>query len=160
MLLLTWNLAGRIAKLKSQLKAISKYKADIMAFQEVTVTTKELLREELSRMGYKNIKDSFSLSKEHHMLTGKRKYGLMIASRYELKCTSPKMFNVPWKERILSVDVITEFGKIELHTTHIPPGSSNGWKKIEMLEGIFERLNKNSTKHRILCGDFNTPKAE
>lgn len=51
-------------------------------------------------------------------------------------------------------------GEIELHTTHIPPGVSNGWTKIEMLEGLYKRLARSSEDPRILCGDFNTPREE
>jgi len=40
------------------------------------------------------------------------------------------------------------------------PGVSNGWTKIEMLEGIHRRLARESEKHRILCGDFNAPQGE
>jgi hypothetical protein len=49
---------------------------------------------------------------------------------------------------------------IECHTTHIPPGASNGWIKIETLEGIYNSLAIPSTKLRILCGDFNIPQEE
>jgi exonuclease III len=49
---------------------------------------------------------------------------------------------------------------IECYTTHIPPGASNGWIKIETLEGIYNRLAIPNTKLRVLCGDFNTPKEE
>ena len=48
----------------------------------------------------------------------------------------------------------------ELHTSHIPPGSSNGWIKIDTFEGIFRRLAQQSSMPRILCGDFNSPQQE
>lgn len=51
-------------------------------------------------------------------------------------------------------------GSIELHVTHVPPGSSNGWTKIRHLEGIYDRLAKAATIPRILVGDLNTPKLE
>ena len=50
--------------------------------------------------------------------------------------------------------------KINFHTTHIPPGSSNGWIKIETLEGIYKRIEELKNELNILCGDFNTPKDE
>jgi exonuclease III len=47
-----------------------------------------------------------------------------------------------------------------MHTSHIPPGVTNGWIKIQMLEGVYSALAHPSTTLRILCGDFNTPQLE
>ena len=160
MILLTWNLNCRTNNIKQQLDAISKYKADVLAFQEVTMWSLDKLKEYLKEMGYENILDSFSLSKEEKKLTGKRKYGQIIASKYILKKRSPEKFDVPWRERILSANIITDIGKIEIHNVHIPPGISNGWIKIEMFEGIYKHLAVKINKLRILCGDFNSPQSE
>jgi len=35
-----------------------------------------------------------------------------------------------WPERTLSVDIEMPWGAVEVHTTHIPPGVTNGWIKI------------------------------
>ena len=67
---------------------------------------------------------------------------------------------MPWPERLLSVDIDTPCGLLEMHTTHIPPGVTNGWIKIEMLEGIYRGLAQPSPTPRVLCGDFNTPQPE
>ena len=160
MILLTWNLNGRVKKINEQLDGISGHNADVLAFQEVTKGSKDILKENLQSRGYEYVLDSFSLSKEPEELIGKRKYGQMIASKYKLLPRDPEEFDVPRKERILSADIITQKGKIELHTTHIPPGASNGWIKIEMFEGIYKKLNVRTNKLRILCGDFNSPQAE
>jgi exonuclease III len=49
---------------------------------------------------------------------------------------------------------------VTLYNAHVPPGSSNGWIKIEMLNGIYRALAVHSDTPRILCGDFNTPQIE
>ena len=49
---------------------------------------------------------------------------------------------------------------MRLLTTHIPPGASNGWIKIETINGIIKDLLSNLGKDQILCGDFNTPQSE
>jgi exonuclease III len=49
---------------------------------------------------------------------------------------------------------------ISVHNTHIPPGASNAWIKIQTLNGLFKGLSVRSDIPRILCGDFNTPQAE
>jgi exonuclease III len=69
-------------------------------------------------------------------------------------------FDVPWPERILSVNLETPWGLLEMHTTHIPPDVTNDWIKIEMLEGLYARLAHPSAIPRVLCGDFNTPQLE
>jgi hypothetical protein len=37
---------------------------------------------------------------------------------------------------------------------------TNGWIKIDMLEGLYTALAYPSTTSRLLCGDFNTPQLE
>ena len=49
---------------------------------------------------------------------------------------------------------------MEIHTTHVPPGSSNGVIKVEHLEGLYKFLHKRTDKQKILTGDFNSPKSE
>jgi hypothetical protein len=61
--------------------------------------------------------------------------GLLIASRFPLVYRTSEQ-KVPWPERVLSVEVTTPNRAINVHTTHIPPGSSNGWLKVEMLEAV------------------------
>ena len=70
------------------------------------------------------------------------------------------LFNIPGPERVLGATVLTPAGEIEVHNTHVPPGSSNGWVKIAHLTGLYECLAKETPGLRILCGDFNTPQAE
>ena len=47
-----------------------------------------------------------------------------------------------------------------LHTVHVPPGSSNGWVKVEVLEAIYAGLARLHESPQVLCGDFNTPQLE
>ena len=67
---------------------------------------------------------------------------------------------MPWPERLLSVDIETPCGPLEMHTTLIPPGVTDGWIKIEMREGLYAGLARPSTAPRILGGDFNRPQLE
>lgn len=67
---------------------------------------------------------------------------------------------MPWPERLLSTLVSGPWGELEIHKAYVPPGSSNGWRKIETLEGIYHCLALPSDRPRILCGDFNTPQLE
>ena len=60
----------------------------------------------------------------------------------------------------MSALIITPTMNIELHNVHIPPGSSHGWIKVEMLEAVLAGLSRASSRSRLLCGDFNTPQLE
>ena len=133
---------------------------DIVALQEVTRSTLPTLRAALIDGGLSHVVDSFSLAPPSFQSVGPRKYGQVTASRHPLISEDPDRFRVPWPERVLSVIVHIHGLEIEVHNTHIPPGSSNGWIKIAVLDGIFATLAVPATRPRILCGDFNTPQTE
>jgi exonuclease III len=65
-----------------------------------------------------------------------------------------------WPERLLSAQVLTPNYAVTVHTTHIPPGSSNKGTKINMVEAVLAVVSESSAAPRILCGDFNLPQAE
>lgn len=133
---------------------------DVVAVQEVTVASLPLLRSALTANGFHHIVDSFELAPGDFLPRGPRRYAVLTASRYPLAAEHPGRFLVPWPERVLSVTLDFAGKSIEVHNTHIPPGSSNGWTKVEMLDGIFSALAVTNAGPRILCGDFNTPQAE
>jgi exonuclease III len=87
-----------------------------------------------------------------------RKYGLLIASRWPI--TQLPWVDLPYQERVLSVQIASDWGALELHNTHVPNGENHGWLKVEIFEGIYERLARRSSVPRILCGDFNSPQQE
>jgi exonuclease III len=158
--LLSWNLAGRLRRIPHQIEMLASREPDLVALQEVRMPGLPPLRTLVADCGLIHQVDSFELAPCPALLTGPRCYGLLIASRFPLYAWEPGRFNVPWPERILSVDIETPWGSVEVHTTHIPPGVTNGWIKIEMLEGLYRGLVHPSTTPRILCGDFNTPQLE
>lgn len=160
MKLMSWNLAGRRSKAGRQVEAICSCSPDIFAGQEVTKHSLPALAELLRGVGFSDVIDSFSLSINTDSLVGPRRYGQIIASRYPLELLPPSDFPIPWPERILSCEVTVGEHLVELHTTHVPPGASNGWIKIETFEGIYHRLGRHENRARILCGDFNSPDIE
>ena len=155
----TWNLGHRLKKIPSQMKAVVKRNPDIIAFQEITLESSNIIKKILSS-SYKNIVDSFELMIDQSILKGPRRLGVLIATNYDLKTRSQNEFEINWIERILAADITTPHETIEFYNTYIPPGSSNRWKKIETLEGLYKGLAKHTEKKRILCGDFNTPQDE
>ena len=156
---ITWNLKGIVGKASKQMDAIIQLQPDILAFQEVTLNSIDIIRKKLSP-SYVNIVDSLELVQDKSVLVGPRRFGVLIATNYKIQTLEPQLFNIPWQERVLSVNVHHPKEIIELHNTYIPPGSTNRWKKIETLEGIYKRLAIQTDTKRILCGDFNTPQDE
>jgi len=134
---------------------------DIVALQEITARTLPLWRESASNaLAFAYFADSISRAPDPTLLRGPRRYGQIIATRLPLHVLPPDGFAIPWPERVLSVTIESSAGPVEAHTTHIPPGSSQGWKKVETLEGIHTRLARKHDGHRLLCGDFNLPRRE
>ena len=156
---LTWNLGHRLKKIPSQMKAVVDRNPNIIAFQEITLESSKIIKKILSS-SYRNIVDSFELISDQSLLKGPRRLGVLIATNYDLKLRSQNGFEIPWRERILAADIISPNETIEFYNAYIPPGSSNRWKKIETLEGLYKGLAKHTEKKRILCGDFNTPQDE
>ena len=156
---ITWNLAHRLKKNPKQIKAIEERNPDIIAFQEVTLESSIIIKKILSS-NYKSIVDSFELLSSQSVCVGPRRLGELIATKYDLKINLENKFSMPWKERVLAVNIKTPQDTIEFYNTYIPPGSTNRWKKIETLEGLYKGLAIHSKRKRILCGDFNTPQDE
>lgn len=152
--MLSWNTAARSSRASDQVAFLARRAPDIVVLQEVTPTSLSALQSRLREAG---------LSHQQHSLTeasasDKRRSGLLVASRMPLERLTP--LNVPWPETVLSIQVRAHGGIMELHCAHVPPGSSNGWIKIETLEGIYSGLARASSVPRVLCGDFNTPREE
>jgi endonuclease/exonuclease/phosphatase family metal-dependent hydrolase len=112
----------------------------------------------LSEIGLNHVADTLRLATNRMLLTGPRRNAILIASRWPL--VSLPSAAMPWTERLLSVRVNAPSGAFQVHAAHIPPAASNGWMKIDTLDGIYAYLARPCEPPRILCGDFNTPQHE
>ncbi len=158
--IVSWNTAKRLKRIDNQIKYIQALGADVVALQEIIPSTEKVFKHSLKSF-YPYQISSFELAEDVSILTKKRLFGELLLSKYPLSPKDPRLVSVPWPERILSAKV--DLGRISIlvHTTHIPPGSSNGWIKVEMISGIVDHLIKNKQRlPQLLCGDFNTPKFE
>ena len=156
---ISWNIGKKLKLLEDQLKIIEHKKPDIIALQEVTYNTFGKIKD-LIKSKYNFINFSLDLINDKNVLVGPRKLGILVATNFKTVLRDINEFKLPWRERILNLDVYTGSKKFNFNSAYIPPGSSNGWIKIETLEGIFNGLNKNTDESKILCGDFNIPQAE
>jgi exonuclease III len=158
--LISWNVNTRVRCLPEQVAAHVARQPDIVALQEVTRTTAAPLSAGLAAGGLVYATDSFQLAPPDASLTGRRRYGELIASRWPLRALSPDALAIPWPERVLSALIASPAGEIEFHTTYIPPGAPNGQIKLDTLDGLYRHLAVECGGQRILCGDLNAPQAE
>ena len=154
MKLISWNIGGKVKGCEAHALALLDFAPDIITLQEVRPNAVPKLKAVFQAHDLKHVLDTTDM-----VIHSRRHYGVLIASRWPLEQCSVQ-FDIPFRERSLSVEIDYPGGKIILYTVHVPPGSSNGWKKIETFEGVFDVLSKLSDKPCILCGDFNTPKLE
>lgn len=156
----SWNTAKRLKQINFQIEFLDEHDSDVTALQEVIPSTETIFRDRLKDK-YPYQMSSFELAPDLSLLKKKRMFGQLILSKFPIRPLDPNRIAVPWQERVLSCFITVGDHQIMLHTTHIPPGSSNGWVKIQMINGIVEHLIKQQNEHeQILCGDFNTPKFE
>lgn len=156
--MLSANVAGRTGSQPLQQRALLARRPDVLALQEVTLRTLPDWRAGLAAAGYRLV-DSFDLSRDHGLLTGPRRYGELIASRWPLKSRG-ELQDAPWPERVLRARVASPSGDLDVCNVHLPAGSVHGWTKVETFEAIFRAHALVSGTHRILCGDFSSPQLE
>jgi exodeoxyribonuclease III len=125
--LLSRNLAGRLRRIPQQVDMLARRTPDLVTLQGVTQPVLLWLRTLLAKCGLIHQADSFELAPCPATLTGPRRYGLLIASRFPLYAWEPGRFSIPWPERMRSVDMAAPCGPLEVHTTHIPPTRRDQW---------------------------------
>lgn len=157
MKIISWNLNSRTNKdtQKSQCDYLRINDFDLITLQEVTLNSEKYFK---SYFQDRNIISSFDLVKDKSILIKKRKYGQLIISKSPIEYLDDRCEEIPFEERVLSGYIPCM--QIEVHTTHVPPGSSNGIIKVQHFEGLFKYLQGRKNKTKILTGDFNSPKDE
>ncbi len=151
MKLMSWNVDGRTdkTKLRGQLSRIENENIDILALQEVKPKTVVDFTEKLVEIGLEHVKAAPVIQ---------RKDSVLIACRWSLEPVD--VIEAPWRESVLSMIIHSPYGEIEIHAIHAPNGSKNRRQKIDTFNGIYKALSEKSKRHRILCGDFNSPQEE
>jgi len=129
--LVSWNIGGRVGVNRQQAEVLKDRRVDIVALQEVRVNALKNFQRMFPEFDLPYMEESVHLADEHG-----RRYGELVASRWPLRPIPAVLPETLFPERVLSVVVDSPWREIELHTAHIVPGCSNGWKKIEMFRGI------------------------
>ena len=151
----SWNLGGRLAA-EQQLEAVFRASPDIVAFQEVTARTATTLADGLRKQGFSLRHTAASILPSTPRNRG---LGVLLASRLPIS-EAFHSFRMPWPEKGLSFCIDIDGTPVDVHCVYVPPGSSNGWIKIEHFEAIYASLTAPNPRPRILVGDFNSPQFE
>ena len=156
MKIVTWNLNSRtnLKTLNKQGEYLKKQNFDLITLQEVTLNSQDFYKEFFKDW---NIMSSFDFVSDKSILVKKRKYGQLIISKDPITPIKP-VGSMPFPERLLSGHIKNI--NIEIHTTHVPPGSSNGVIKVQHFEELYKFLVNRKDIRKILTGDFNSPKLE
>jgi exonuclease III len=151
----TWNVAGRVRTVPLQAAALAEQPADVVALQEVRLSSLAPWREALRELGFEHVVTSLDAHDPAIRLAPDRRLGVLIASKTPVE-PLPGPPELPWPERVLCAR--TSIG--ELVNLHAPLSNKRGEVKVLTLETLYEYLSPPSEEPRVLVGDFNTPQYE
>jgi exonuclease III len=150
-LLVSWNVAGRVERLPEQAERLLELDAGVVCLQEISRSTLPRWQLLLREAGY--------LAIEHGQLAvaeRKRPLAVLTASRSSLHPVLVE--GVPWRERVLAVHLSDG---TEIVNAHSPISTKPDLAKVRTHEAVHRHLADEPPGHaRILCGDLNTPRKE
>jgi exonuclease III len=147
--LLSWNLAGRVARATEQADLVAAAGADIACLQELTPASAATWAKRLGSAGYETAVADMPAVRE-----SSRPLGVLVAARSALEAVPVE--GVPWPERVLAVKL--ESG-LEVVNVHSPISPKPGLAKVLTHEAVFRHLAAGAGP-RLVCGDLNTPRRE
>jgi len=131
-IVVTWNVAGRVRGMSEQAAALAGQPADVVALQEVRLSSLAPWRDVLHDLGFANVVTSLDAHDPAVRLPPDRRLGVLVAGRERVEplATPP---GLPWPERVLCAR--TAVG--ELVNIHAPLSSKPGSAKVVTLEALF-----------------------
>jgi exonuclease III len=150
LLILSWNVAGRVARHGEQAQRVLALGPKIVCLQEVTPRTLPAWRELLVAGGYPSVHCG-------ELSPGLRPRPLGVLTACREAAEPVALPGIPWAERALAVR--TAQG-VEVTNVHVPISPAPDLAKVRTLEAVFAHLAKRSRRPRVLCGDLNTPRRE
>jgi endonuclease/exonuclease/phosphatase family metal-dependent hydrolase len=156
--LLSWNVAGRVRAVPQQAVALSDQPADIVALQEVRVTSVGAWRTALAELGFDRILTTLDSHDPLVRLDPDRRLGVLLAAREPIHPLPEP--DVPWPERLLIAHVTLAGKTVEICNLHSPISSKPDRVKVRTLEAVAAYLAAPSDTPRVLVGDLNTPQYE
>lgn len=150
MLIVSWNVAGRVGRLDEQAKLLLALGADVLCLQELTPTTLPAWQARLQAAGY------HALVAPQPPPGRSRRLSVLSAARVPLSAL--ELPELPWPERALAARL--EDGS-EILNVHSPTSPKSDLAKVRTHEAVFAHLAVAAPgRPRLLCGDLNTPRKE
>lgn len=149
MLLVSWNVAGRVGTFDEQVARLLELDADILCLQETTPRTLPWWRERLLQTGY------HVCSADPPEEIVRRPLTVLTASRTPVRPS--EVSAVPWPERVLATLHAEE---LEVVNVHSPISAKPDRAKIRTHMAVYRHLALRAAHPRLLCGDLNTPRRE
>jgi len=147
--LLSWNVAGRVARAAEQADLVAGLGADVVCLQELTPSTAPVWAERLGEAGYHS-----SVAEMPAARASSRPLGVLIAARVDLH--PAPVPDVPWPERVLAARLDET---LEVVNVHSPISPKPGLAKVLTHEAVFRHMVAGAGP-RLVCGDLNTPRRE
>jgi endonuclease/exonuclease/phosphatase family metal-dependent hydrolase len=152
-LVLSWNVAGRVALQEEQIDAVLGHGPDVVCLQEVTPRTAPRWVEALSEGRYE-----VALSPWPVEPRGLRRLAVLVAARVTPRpLPDPPL---PWPERHLACMVVLDGMEVEVRNVHAPLSQKAEQVKVRTLEAVFAAVARDDGVPRVVAGDLNTPRYE
>ncbi|HEV7585606.1 MAG TPA: endonuclease/exonuclease/phosphatase family protein [Solirubrobacteraceae bacterium] len=150
MLVVSWNLAGRVKRLGEQAERLAELDADVICLQELTGSTLPRWRQLLADAGY-------AVEHPDAPSSSERARPLFVLSACRQPARQVPVADVPWPERVLAL----ELGDgCEVVNVHSPISPKPELAKVRTHRAVYGHLAHAESRPRILCGDLNTPRRE
>ena len=157
MRLITWNVAGRVARQAEQAATLAEQPWDVVCLQEVTPTTLKPWRLALRAQGLSEVRSSLDEWLPGEPTPDGRRLGVLTASRAKLDTVASA--HIPWPERLLTVRV-RDVEPFVLHNLHSPISQKPGRVKIRTHRALHRHIARRASAPTLLMGDLNTPRRE
>jgi exonuclease III len=149
-LLVSWNVAGRVKALDAQAERVLGLEADLVCLQELTATTMPVWQALLGQAGY-------TVEHARPAASSAARRPLMVLSACRAALRPVPVAGVPWPERVLAVRLPDGTEAVNVHSPISPvPGRA----KVRTHIAVFAHLARLADRARLLCGDLNTPRRE
>jgi exodeoxyribonuclease-3 len=152
MLVLCWNVAGRLTRLHEQAGLVLGLGAELVCLQELTPATAGGWIERLEAGGYR-----VAVAQMPTERASSRPLGVLTAARSALEPLPVE--GVPWPERVLAAR-LADLGGLEAINVHSPISPKPDLAKVRTHEAVFRHLAPPASHPRLACGDLNTPRRE
>jgi exodeoxyribonuclease III len=147
--LLSWNVAGRVARAPEQADLVADAGFDVVCLQELTPATAPVWAARLDTAGYR-----VRVAEMPSVRESSRPLGVLVAARSALEPVT--VADLPWPERVLAVRI----DGVEVVNVHSPISPKPGLAKVLTHEAVFRHLATPAAQPRLVCGDLNTPRRE